>query len=212
MQRLQNKNIYPFKTTTKVYSQKGEFKGYWDYSKGEKVEFINKKIKVDIVYDRSAGLDFPQHRDDLRVVDNREFKILAWDKWLTYKQIGEFMPKTYFSSNNLKSLLSKINSDFVVIKPINGLKGKDLFIGSKKDAICYDMNKEKSYIVCEFIETVKGIPGIVEGRHDLRVVIINNKGKVFIFEINDQIGFPKPFMKAKDIFLEELVENFKSKL
>jgi len=33
-----------------------------------------------------------------------------------------------------------------------------------------------------------------------------------IFEINDQIGFPKWEMKARDAFLKELVKNFKEKV
>src|SRR4030042_1278978 len=65
------------------------------------VEFVDKKIKVDIAYDRAAGLDFPKTLDNLSVVDSKEFKILAWDKWLAYKEVGEFMPKTYLISDNL---------------------------------------------------------------------------------------------------------------
>ena len=33
-----------------------------------------------------------------------------------------------------------------------------------------------------------------------------------IFEINDQIGFPKWEMKNRDAFLKALIENFKTKL
>jgi glutathione synthase/RimK-type ligase-like ATP-grasp enzyme len=41
---------------------------------------------------------------------------------------------------------------------------------------------------------------------------MDKSGKPFIFEINDQIGFPRPGMKNGDIFLKELVANFESKL
>ena len=41
---------------------------------------------------------------------------------------------------------------------------------------------------------------------------INEKGEPKIFEINDQIGFPKWEMKNRDVFLNALVENFKSKI
>ena len=34
----------------------------------------------------------------------------------------------------------------------------------------------------------------------------------YIFEINDQIGFPKWEMKQRDVFLQGLVLNFKQKL
>ena len=136
--------------------------------------------------------------------------------------------------------------------------------------------KNPKYIAQEFIDTSKGINGITDGLHDLRVVVINKKvvwchvrismegtykanvgqggalseidynlvpgnvkaivkelsemfyrqydnplfsidfgiqsGKPHIFEINDQIGFPKVDMKSKDKFLEELVLNFESKI
>ena len=37
-------------------------------------------------------------------------------------------------------------------------------------------------------------------------------GKPYIFEINDQMGFPKWEMDKRDNFLHGIVENFKSKL
>lgn len=41
---------------------------------------------------------------------------------------------------------------------------------------------------------------------------IGKSGKPYIFEINDQIGFPKWGMKNRDNFLENLIRNFDSKL
>jgi len=41
---------------------------------------------------------------------------------------------------------------------------------------------------------------------------VGKNGKPYIFEINDQMGFPKWEMDKKDMFLQELVENFKTKL
>lgn len=41
---------------------------------------------------------------------------------------------------------------------------------------------------------------------------INEKGEPKIFEINDQIGFPKWEMKNRDTFLKALVANFSSKI
>jgi hypothetical protein len=41
---------------------------------------------------------------------------------------------------------------------------------------------------------------------------VDKSGKPRIFEINDQMGFPKLEMEKRDIFLRGLVENFKGKL
>ena len=247
----------------------------------QSVEDVIKRdeIRVDLVYDRSGGLKFPVKNDKLRVIDNYAFKKLAWDKWLAFNEIGEYMPNTFWvgEKNNLKKVLPKIKTDYVVLKPYNGLKGRGVFIGNKEDALDFEFVPGKPlYIAQEFVDTSAGIPTITSGKHDLRVVIINNKpvwshiripvkgtltanvarggnlievdvdnlpskvvdivvkvAKVFynkfdnpvysldfgfenghpkIFEVNDQIGFPKTWMKAKDKFLEELVNNFKSKV
>lgn len=41
---------------------------------------------------------------------------------------------------------------------------------------------------------------------------INKDGKPLIFEINDQIGFPRWEMKNRDVFLNAIVRNFSSKM
>lgn len=41
---------------------------------------------------------------------------------------------------------------------------------------------------------------------------VGRDSKPYVFEINDQIGFPKPKMQAKDAFLKELIKNFASKI
>jgi glutathione synthase/RimK-type ligase-like ATP-grasp enzyme len=266
--------------STSTYKGNGVFEGYWDYSKKNDQPKISKDlIKVDIVYDRSGGLKFPSEKEKLAVVDNLAFKKLAWDKWLAYQEIGEFMPKTYWvgEQDNLKSVLPQIKTDYVVLKPHNGLKGRGIFIGKKDDAYNFEFLPEKPvYIAQEFVDTSAGIPKLTPGKHDLRVVIINKipvwshirippegtltanvarggnlvevdvdtipsevvkivekvakrfynnydnpvysldfgleNGQPKIFEVNDQIGFPRVWMKAKDTFLEELIKNFKSKI
>jgi glutathione synthase/RimK-type ligase-like ATP-grasp enzyme len=235
-------------------------------------EIDNKDVKIDLVYDRSGSLKFPAKGDGLRVVDNYDFKKLAWNKWEAYKILSDYMPQTV-----LVDSIAKLSSEKIVVKPVNGLKGMDIFIGNKKDFKKSKLNKNKIYIAQEFIDTSYGIKDIVDGLHDLRVVIINKKivwshvrtptagslkanvaggrnltevavsllpknivqiaqkiadkfykeydnplfsldfgvdekGRPYIFEINDQIGFPLPSHFAKDLFLKELVENFLSKV
>ncbi len=69
-------------------------------------------------------------------------------------------------------------------------------------------------------ESVKKIVKIISGKfykeYDNPVFSldfgINKEGKPLIFEINDQIGFPRWEMKNRDNFLNGLVRNFSSKL
>jgi len=266
--------------TRKTYQGEGVFAGAWLFDKN-RFKLFKKTIKIDLVYDRTAGVKFPPEKDSkMAIVNQRDFKVLCWDKWKAYQEIGHLMPKTFWmgGKENLNSILPKIRTDWVVLKPFNGLKGLGVFIGPKKEAFKFQFpEKFKKYIAQEFIDTSKGIPKIVGGLHDLRVTIINGqpvwnhvrvppqgsfksnaagggilkevdydlvpetikkivtesgrkffqkydnpvfsldfgldqKGKPFLFEINDQIGFPRWEMKRRDLFLEELVKNFAQKL
>jgi glutathione synthase/RimK-type ligase-like ATP-grasp enzyme len=266
--------------TKKTYQKNGQFLGYWRLKQDDSFEIIKSEILVDLVYDRTGGRSFPIENDTLEVVDNRDFKHLAWDKWLQYQEVGEYMAKTVLvDREDVKESFKSLKTDFIVMKPTNGLKGLGIYIGIKENAFNFNFPYGEKYIVQEFIETKFGIPGITRGRHDLRVVIINAKpvwshvrippegeykantsgrnggkleeisvatlpervmqivekvakrfakkydnpvysldfgfdesGKPWIFEINDQIGFPKMNMKAKDVFITELMRNFESKI
>jgi len=266
--------------TRRTYQGKGIFNGAWLFNKN-KFKILKEAVKIDLVYDRTAGVKFPLEKDSgLIVVNRRDFKVLCWDKWSAYQKIGEFMPKTFWvgEKQNLTSVLPKIKTDWVVVKPYNGLKGLGVFIGAKKEALTFKFPKKfKKYIAQEFVDTSRGIPKITERLHDLRVAVINGKpvwshvrippqgsfksnaagggilkevnyelvpesvkkiadkiaqkfyqkydnplfsldfgldknGKPWLFEINDQIGFPRWEMKKREFFLKELVRNFAQKL
>lgn len=276
---IKNEGWQPFILTRKTYQGGGIFKGGWLYRNGQFV-LTNKSINIDLVYDRSGGIDFPPEESGLKVVNPRNFKILCWDKYATYKEIGKYMPATYLLTNekDIKKYLPSINTDRVVLKPFNGLKGLGIYIGSENGAKRFKFSeKYPKYIMQEFVDTSGGISGITNGMHDLRIAIINGKplwchiripkkgkllanaaqggklieidyktiptsikiivGKVtkkflkkygntiysldfgvdkngipYIFEINDQIGFPKYEMKNRDIFLSGLISLFRKRL
>lgn len=162
--------------TRKTYRGAGIFDGAWLFKNDE---FKKKEgaIEIDLVYDRTGGIKFPPAGDNLNVINVRDFKILCWNKWLAYKEIGRYMPKTFWVGKNVKDLeqiLVKIKTQVVVLKPYNGLKGMGVYIGPKKNALNFNFSKKK-YIAQEFVDTSGGIPRVVEGLHDLRVAIVNGK-------------------------------------
>jgi glutathione synthase/RimK-type ligase-like ATP-grasp enzyme len=280
LELLQKEGFIVYVLTRKTYQGKGIFEGGWLFEKGE-FRLTEEIIKIDLVYDRTAGLKFPLAADQqMLVVNHLDFKTLCWDKWSAFQKIGTDMPQTFWLENreNLAPILTKIKTDWVVLKPFNGLKGLGIFIGPKKEALTFEFPlKFKKYIVQEFIDSSGGIPQIVSGIHDLRVAIVNQKpvwchvrippqgsfkanaaaggvlkeidynlipnsikeivkkiakdfyqefdnpifsldfgldknGHPWLYEINDQIGFPRWEMKKRDLFLKELVKNFKTKL
>jgi len=279
LELIEDSGFNAYVLTRKTYQGDSVFDGVWQFSQG-KFNIVKDSVKIDLVYDRVGGVAFPPKSDPMLVVNRRDFKILAWDKWKTYKEIGGFMPKTFWVGEiqNAARLIGQVETRNIVLKPYNGLMGKGIFIGPKEDLNNFGPDRlDRKYILQEFVDTSHGIPGLTPGKHDLRIVVINGEvvwchirvpkegkllanaaqggtlteidykkvpgsvkkivaevsGKFYkeydnpifsldfgineegspkIFEINDQIGFPRWEMKNRDIFLKALVLNFKSKL
>jgi glutathione synthase/RimK-type ligase-like ATP-grasp enzyme len=176
LELCQDKGWDTYVLTRKTYEGAGIFKGVWQFSKGKFTRVLD-PVKIDLVYDRSAGVAFPPEEADGPIwVNRRDFKVLAWDKWAAYQVIGEYMPQTFVikDSEEVAQILPQIKSELVVLKPFNGLKGIGIFIGKKEDALKFKFDKRyPKYIAQEFVDTSGGIPGITSGMHDLRIVIVN---------------------------------------
>ncbi len=244
------------------------------YFDGKK--FIQQKtgIEADAIYDRSGGLKFPSTEISSKVLNSLAFKSLCYSKNKMYEIIGEFMPKS-FKLKNTKDFRQKLNlfskDEIAVIKPSSGLKGKGIIIDTvfniKKSN--YVINKES--VLQKFVNTSYGIKGVVNGIHDLRIVIVSGniifasirtpkkgslltnvaqggkieelslkkiptsvmltvskiqkildkkfnypiysidfgfeKEKPYVFELNDQIGFPSKKMKSYSIFNGALIKS-----
>lgn len=163
--------------TRKTYKGNGIFDGAWKFENG-KFDRIEKPVKIDLVYDRTAGVKFPPADDGLIWVNRIDFKVFCWDKWKAYQKFGKYMPRTFLleKEKDLAGIIKKIRTDKVVIKPYNGLKGLGIFIGPKEKFPEFKLDKKyKYYVVQEFVDTSHGLPDITKGMHDIRIVIINGK-------------------------------------
>jgi glutathione synthase/RimK-type ligase-like ATP-grasp enzyme len=279
LELCQKKGWEVYVLTRKTYQGNGNFDGAWRFNNGE-FEKVKKMLKIDLVFDWVGNLLFPPKEAGLRVVNNREFKELACNKWAAYRILKDYMPKTYWVGEfkNVHGLMDRITTDNIVLKPYDGLRGKDIFIGPKAKLKDFKpVRADAKYILQEFVDTSNGIPGLTRGRHDLRIVVINGEvvwchirvpaegsllanaarggnltevdysrvpesvkkvvkkiskdfckkydnpvfsldfgmnpnSRPLIFEINDQIGFPRWEMKNRDTFLNALVQNFYEKI
>jgi glutathione synthase/RimK-type ligase-like ATP-grasp enzyme len=238
-------------------------------------DFTHKKeiITADAVFDRSGGVKFPTNEISHKTLNCIEFKKICWNKLKTYALLGRFMPRSYAvrSQEDLLKNLEQFPRNFpVVLKPARGLGGKGIVIGKRGEIKKRKVNKNL-YILQEFVDTSGGIIGVVSGRHDLRVAIVEGKvilahvrtprpgrflanvaqggsireiplskipksvlkivheaqkkidenfdyplysidfglkgNKPFIFEINDQIGFPTTDMKNYKIFVKRILKS-----
>ena len=80
--------------TRRTYKGEGVFEGGWKFEDGKFI-LIKDGINLDLVYDRTGGVDFPIQGDKLMVANERKFKVLCWDKWEAHGVIGGQMPKTF---------------------------------------------------------------------------------------------------------------------
>lgn len=138
-------------------------------------------VKPDLIYDKTKArteiyykkelmakkYDFINDLDFTRIIDDKFITSLLFKKWSKrswlVKNKGEF-----------KKTLPKITTNKIVIKPISESGGKDVWIVGKKD-ILKKVEINQSYIVQDFINSSKGVPGVSRKTHDLRLVFINNE-------------------------------------
>jgi len=77
------------------------------------------------------------------------------------------------NSAELKAHLKKIKDRKVVLKPLMGSGGESVLIESPKMLAQYQ--PKRTMLLQKFIDTSHGIPGVMRGRHDMRIHILNNK-------------------------------------
>lgn len=96
LQLCQERGWQVFILTRRTYEGDGIFNGVWYFSSGSFIRW-GKPVKMDLVYDRVAGMKFPPEHDPAMVVVNRrDFKFVCYNKWLAYRKLGHLMAKTYW--------------------------------------------------------------------------------------------------------------------
>jgi glutathione synthase/RimK-type ligase-like ATP-grasp enzyme len=232
-----------------------------------------KNICADAVYDRSGGLSFPPPTMK-KILNNLKFKTLCNNKNSMYVLLGKFMPKSFKIKNQaeLKKALLKFPAKKVaVLKPANGLGGKGIIIDIPKNLAQIILAKKTEYVLQQFVDTSHGIKDITKEKHDLRIILIDEKivmtsvrtpkegsylanvaqggkiqeinikkipaealvltkkiqkildkkynyplysidlgfenGKPYVFELNDQIGFPSEKMNGHKLFIHKLISS-----
>ncbi|OGI22092.1 MAG: hypothetical protein A2808_03650 [Candidatus Moranbacteria bacterium RIFCSPHIGHO2_01_FULL_55_24] len=231
-------------------------------------------IEADAVFDRSGGISFPPVEIGQKTLNSSEFKHLCHDKNLMGIRLGRFMPRSFVIKNQ-EELLSQLKSlegaPLAVLKPAKGMQGKGILIDKPENLAHVVLEEKSEYVLQEFVDTSQGIPGITEGYHDLRIVVVNGKitlahvrtpkegsllanvalggsieevplekipsfilscvqeiqavideefdfplysidfgiqagSQPFVFELNDQIGFPSEKMNSSELFIENTLE------
>jgi len=177
------------------YQGNGQFAKHWVLVNDNGQYQFEKRgpITVDAVFDKD------HFRDDgnvMKINDDRLYQV-AWSKEQTYEVLGEFHPKSILANSEIEldEALAKLPGEKVAVKALTGSSGKGVFVGSKHDVHGEQELLEYPVLVQEFIETNGGVPGITDGRHDIRVVLMNGEPAVAALrtppegELKSNIGY-----------------------
>ena len=164
-------NIFIVRGVNK-YLGRGSFSRGYIFQNG-KFKKYNDKISAKVIYDK--GDIYSNGGRDWHIVNKQGIKKIAKNKYTSYLLFKKISKPTYLikSKSDFKRCLKRINTNKAVFKPIYGYEGKGIIIDNKNTLI----KKIKKFdgLLQEFIDTSKGIPGICQSYHDLRILIMNGK-------------------------------------
>lgn len=143
-------------------------KCFWPEADGSMREEAG-PIQADIVLNKGDDLEFD---DGTKVVNDPQFHGFCNDKPATYRTFKTVSPVSIVVRGKLQleNALKRVPGQTVVAKPATGAGSKGVVIGTHEEVLAAD--HVYPVIVQEWIDSSAGIPGICEGRHDLRFIII----------------------------------------
>ena len=158
-------------TNQNPYVGNGQFFGFWKPVDNYRFEKVEKLVKPALIMDK-GHIDF--NDGFLNFFNNHDFARLGRNKYTQSVIADGFVPATQLVCNeaDYEKVLEKIKTEKIVAKPLseNGGKGVTLY---ERD----ELNKNQTFpvIMQEFVETNSGIDGMVKGRHDIRLYIVDGE-------------------------------------
>ena len=153
------------------YVGNGQFFGFWQPSDNYHYEKIEELISPALILDK-GHIDF--NDGFLNFFNSHDFARLGRNKY-TQAVIAEgFVPRTQLvcSEKDYESVLRNLKTEKIVTKPLDENGGTGVTLYSRNNL---SDNKTFPVIMQEFVETSGGIDGMVTGRHDIRLYIIDGE-------------------------------------
>lgn len=142
---------------------------------GTELEELPAPVTADLIYNKELEHDLATNPGD-RVLNDPEFDRIGRDKWLTAQAFPTLVPTTYkIDSMNWHEVINSIPTRKVVLKPISGTEGRGIYVLTKEEVDFPSLNLDVPYIAQAFVDSTRGIPGLCEGMHDLRIIVFNGK-------------------------------------
>ncbi len=160
------------------YLGKGTFSRGW-YIKNDQPFAISEPITVDLIFHRGGNSSIPASYD-CPMINHPDLERLCNDKVKIAKLFADISPKTegvgsYKEFLQVVSDWALLPQDMIVLKKNFMSGGKGVKVLPVKDVAEILFESWNNTLVQEFIDSSVGIPGLVEGLHDLRVVTINGE-------------------------------------
>ncbi len=141
----------------------------------DKLILVERPFVADIIF--LKGYNIQLGTSD-RTLNHPELGIACHNKLQTYKLFHTYMAPTFqITKENASKMLEKIPTKTIVLKPVFGSEGKGIRIVKKLDFTLDLLNEDTPYFAQAFLDSSSGIPSLVKGIHDLRLIIFNGKVK-----------------------------------
>ncbi len=155
----------------KTYQGKGLFSRAWKMLDPLNYQLLG-ATKIDVLFDKGEFV----LKADLPIFNHPDLNHVCTDKFAMYERFKQFCPLTLLVNNQQEYFiaLEQISTDKAVIKPLAGQEGIGILIDST-DKLSNEQIKTFPIVVQEFLDTSKGVPGIVEDYHDLRIALFDGE-------------------------------------
>lgn len=148
-----------------TYAAKTTFTGGWEFD-GAQFNRTDSALTSDLVWNRGRF----RGEADIPLINDPELERICNEKYATFELFREYCPDTAIArgASELNDLFLRHEGRMVVCKPLEGERGSGVFIGKPNQLPRARI--ELPCIVQEYIDTSGGIPGIVDGVHDFRIL------------------------------------------
>lgn len=160
------------------YLGKGLFSHGWRIENGALIA-VEENIKVDLIFHRGNHETIPEIYD-CPMVNHPDLERFCDDKVKIAEVFADISPKTK-AINSYQEFLETVAQwnfrpeDKIVLKKNFLCGGRGIYIKPVKEITQSLYETWDNLLMQEFIDSSVGIPGIVEGLHDIRVVTINGE-------------------------------------
>jgi len=163
------------------YTGNGKFSSSYKFT-AERDLVPEGEVQASIIFDKGDRSTLPG--DGFAKINHVDIDKLCDDKIGTAQIYSEISPVTIPVShpNEVQLALDKVPGSVKVFKPSVGFGGEGIEIGTDKQIISHseDINLYPA-LIQEFVDSSSGVTGIVDGVHDLRVIVIN--GEIMQFSV-----------------------------